>query len=122
MGHDSVSRGDPTTCPVNIRISKGYRPEAGHCTCASDRVIRTGAPTFAPVEYVLTDRRKGQPLRDEVYEYMLWGFDEVDFAKFVGKMVVTQRDLEVTAERHPSETVRRLAQALLVVNEPAYGD
>lgn len=114
-GHDSISKGDPTTCPVNVRISKGYRPKPRECTCDTERTLKTGGPTFAPVEYVLADSPTGGPLTEKVYEYGLWVFDEVDFAKFVGKMVVTKRDVDFTGDHHPSETLRRLAQALQMV-------
>lgn len=114
-GHDSVSKGDARTCAVNIRASRGYRAEWADCTCDEGPSIRTGGPTFAPVEYVLADTPTGDPLGEEVYRYALWVLDEVDFAKFVGKMVVTRRDVEVTAEHHPSKTVQWLAQALLEV-------
>ena len=69
QGHDSVSKGDAKTCPVNVRMAKGYRAGQQHCECDTEHTFQTGCPTFAPVEYVLTDSPEGDPLRKEVFTY-----------------------------------------------------
>lgn len=114
-GHDSVSRGDPATCKVNLLRGKGYNANWDSCTCLEPRTLATDKPTFAPVEYVLSDTEGGPPLRPESHRYRQWVFDEVDFAKFVGRMILTRQDIQVTAEKHPDDSVRWLARSLLTV-------
>lgn len=107
-GHDS-------DCGANVLSLKGYKSQRYECSCEGRRVDAASIPTFAPIEYVLSDEPLGEPLTRNVYRYPLWIIDEIDFAKFVGKMAVTRSDVDTAANRHPSETIKQLSRALLKV-------
>lgn len=112
-GHDNGSEsGKP--CPMYIAFSKGYRHPDLECECGVDSFDQDApiTPTFAPVEYVLADQPDGPPLRAAALNYVMWVFDDIGVDKFVDTMIITRKDVELTAQHHPFESVRTLAKAL----------
>jgi len=103
-------------CPAYVRANKGYRP-GRDCNCGwiASGDDPPGLPTVAPVEYVLADSPEGPPLRPAAMHFPLWVFDDVGLDKFVDTMVITRRDVELTAQHHPRNSAKALARALLRV-------
>ena len=115
QGHaNGEGGGEP--CPASVLGNKGYRP-GPDCTCGWIRPADDGGhvPTVSPVEYLLADTPDGLPLRPEALEFPLWVFDDIGPDKFVDTMVITRRDLELTAQHHPYQSARALTWALLRV-------
>ena len=115
QGHaNGEGGGEP--CPASVLGNKGYRP-GPDCTCGWIRPADDGGhvPTVSPVEYLLADTPDGLPLRPEALEFPLWVFDDIGPDKFVDTMVITRRDLELTAQHHPYQSARAIACALLRV-------
>jgi len=115
QGHSDGKDNEPP-CPRYVRANKGYTT-GDVCTCGADTfgTDTVSHPTFAPVEYVLSDSPDGDPLRKTALSYDLWVFDDIGMDKFVNTMVISRRDAALTEQLHPGVAVRTLARALLAL-------
>ena len=131
QGHDD-GRHTGTPCPRAVRASKGYvsGDECGE-NCNATAPMFLNAPTFAPVDYILSTHLPDfpldwvqliypTPLAEEAVNYPWWAIDDVGLDRFVGKLEVTVRDLELTTAHYPAEwpgadTIRTLARGFLMV-------
>ncbi len=106
-----------------VRAGRGYRP-GWVCSCEAETPEFTGTPTFAPIDYILgsdpiefplkpEDLVFPPPLVEDSIKYPWWAIDDVGLDRFVGKMEVTELDLQLTATQYPNEVVKTLALAFL---------
>ena len=127
-GHDDGRRSG-TPCPKWVRIFKGY--DAGNeCNCDAESPRFTGVPAFGHIEYIQRYLPQDYPpdpeepvypapaAREATMQYACWVLDDVGLDRFVGKVEVTERDLQLTSAHYPvmfdgAEAVKTLAQACL---------
>ena len=124
-------RGHEASCVRNVRATKGYT-SGEVCTCQrAEPPYYTPVPTFAPVDYVLSSGQPDfpldpielmhpTPLARAAEQYSWWAIDDVGLDRFVGKLEISQRDLELTVAHYPpdiqgAEVVHNLSEALLGV-------
>lgn len=69
-------KGHEEPCQIPRRARKGYTSEWHDCDCGANGSRLTSGPTFAPIEYALSDEPNGPPLAIETLDYTLWVFDE----------------------------------------------
>ncbi len=110
-------RGHDKGCQASILWTKGYEANSFDCTCEVQRTNRTGGPTFAPLDYVLSTTQFGPPLSWNIHDYFLWVIDEIDYSRFVGTMTFEKKDLERWELDHDSQVIRELSGALRRVHK-----
>jgi len=102
-------------------IDKGYYSKVD-CDCGYHDQFSSDRPTIAPLDYIfgLDPVRLwgGMPIervpqiRKEIESFKLRIIDEVDFNRFVDKMIVTEKELQLVANSHHHPHVRMICDSL----------
>ena len=89
----------------------GY-PRRGDCTCGRESSFQAEGPAIAPMDYILTDDPRGEPLTTEIFRFRFWVVDEIDLRRFLGMMGVSAGEVGAVAETHSDAPVRVLSEAI----------